>query len=48
MQRDDEAKHEMRYIDVVKVSAGKRGSGGKAELLSGEHYRNKTKCRSLF
>ena len=25
MQRDDEAKHEMRYIDVVKVSAGKRG-----------------------
>merc|ERR1712072_790277 len=29
MQRDDEAKHEMRYIDVVKVSAGKRGSGGK-------------------
>jgi len=43
MQRDDEAKHEMRYIDVIKVSAGKSGSGGKAELLSGEHYQSKTR-----
>ena len=44
MQRDDEAEHEMRYVDVIKVSAGQRGNrDAKAELLSGEDYRNKTR-----
>ena len=44
MQRDDEAEHEMRYVDVIKVSASQRGNrDAKAELLSGEEYRNKTR-----